>query len=71
MEKLDGEIPVDSLVSLAKLVLDNNFPEIEDKVFKQKLSTAIGTKFAPGFANIFIGALEKPFLDLSEITLWI
>ena len=37
----------------------------------QKLGTAIGTKFASGFANIFMGALEKGFLDLREITHWI
>ena len=53
------------------MVLENNFFEFEDKVFKQKLGTAIGTKFAQGFANIFIRALEKRLLDSSEITPWI
>ena len=66
MENSDGEMPVDSLVSLAKLVLENKYFEFEDTVFRQKLGTAIGTKFAPGFANIFMGALEKQFLDSCE-----
>ena len=39
-------------------------------MFRQKLSTAIGTKFAPGFANIFMGALEKRFLGSCEIVPW-
>ena len=50
-----GNIPVDDLVSLAKLVLENNFFEFDENVSRQKLGTAIGTKFAPGFANIFMG----------------
>ena len=40
-------------------------------MFRQKLSTAIGTKFAPGFANIFMGALEKRFLGSCEMVPWI
>ena len=43
------------LVSLAKLVLENNFFEFDEIVSRQKLGTAIGTKFAPGFENIFMG----------------
>ena len=71
MENSDGEMPVDSLVSVAKLVFENNYFEFKDTVFRQKLGTAVGTKFAPAFANIFIGALEKRFSDLCEITPWI
>ena len=40
MENSEGEMPVDSLVSLAKLVLENNYFEFEDTVFRQKLGTA-------------------------------
>ena len=61
MENSDGEMPVDSLVSLAKLVLENNYFEFEDTVFRQKLGTAIGTKFALGFANIFMGHWRSNF----------
>ena len=57
--KAEGNIPVDDLVSLAKLVFENNFFEFDENVFRQKLGTAIGTKLAPGFANIFMGYFEE------------
>ena len=71
LEKSDVEMPVEGLVSLAKIILENNYFEFEDNVFRQKLGTAIGTKFAPGFANIFMGELEKRFLSLCELVPWI
>ena len=45
MEKAEGDMPVDDLVSLAKLVLENNFFELDENEFRQRLGTAIGTKF--------------------------
>ena len=63
LNKAEENIPIDDLVSLAKLVLENDFFEFDENVFRQKLGTAIGTKFAPGFANIFMGYFEKRFLD--------
>ena len=62
--KILREMPVDSL---AKLVLENSYFEFEDTVFRQKLGSAIGTKFAPGFAYIFMGALQKRFLNSCEV----
>ena len=41
------------MVSLARLVLENNYFEFDQKIFRQKLGAAIGTKFAPRFASIF------------------
>ena len=40
-------------------------------MFRQKLGTAIGTKFAPGFANIFMGYIEERFLDSCELKPWV
>jgi hypothetical protein len=48
MNKAEKDLPVDDLISLAKLVLENNFFEFDENMFRQKLGTAIGTKFAPG-----------------------
>ena len=59
MNKAEGDMPADDLVSLAKLVLENNFFEFDENVFRQKLGTVIGTKFASGFANIFIGYFKE------------
>ena len=70
MNKAEGDMPVDDLVSLAKLVLENNFFEFDENVFRQKLGTAMGTKFAPGFANIFMGYFEEQFLDSCELKPW-
>ena len=52
-----------SLVNLARVVLENNFFEFDGKVYRQKLGTVIGTKFAPAFANLFMADLEKRLLD--------
>ena len=49
LKKAEGNISVDDLVSLAKVVLENNFFEFDENVSQQNLGTAIGTKFAPGF----------------------
>ena len=59
---LEKRVPVEELVDLAKLILENNYFEFEDKIYHQKLGTAIGTKFAPSFANIFMSKLEEKML---------
>lgn len=46
-------MPIEGLVSLTKILLENNFFEFEDTVFRQKWGTVIVTKFAPGFVNIY------------------
>jgi hypothetical protein len=69
--RAEWELPVEDLVSLARLVLENNYFEFDEKMFRQKLGTAIGTKFAPGFANIFMGHLEENFLETCELKPWV
>ncbi|CAB4036908.1 Hypothetical predicted protein, partial [Paramuricea clavata] len=61
MDKGEG-LSVDDLIDLAKIILDNNYFKFSEKVYKQKLGTAIGTKFAPAFANIFMAELENKML---------
>ena len=62
---------IDRLVALAKMTLENNYFEFDEKVFRQKLGTAIGTKFAPGFANIFMGYWEEKFIGLCDLKPWV
>ena len=57
------EVATETLVELASLVLENNYFEFNDRVFRQKLGTAIGTKFAPASANLFMNRLEERLLD--------
>ena len=59
------EVATDTLVGLASLVLDNNYFEFNDKIYRQKLGTAIGTKFAPAYANLFMTRLEERLVDTS------
>ena len=59
----DPSISTGSLVNLGKVVLENNVFEFGGRIFRQKLGTAIGTKFAPAYANLFMADLEKRLLD--------
>ena len=47
-------------------VLKSNCFEFDGKVKKQLLRTAIGTKFAPTYASIFMDKLESDFLKSEE-----
>ena len=58
-------VATDTLVGLASLVLENNYFEFNDRFYRQKLGTAIGTKFAPAYANLFMTRLEERLLDAS------
>ena len=57
---------------MAKFVLKNNYVEFNGKGKTQLLGTAIGTRFAPTYASIFIDKLESNFLKSQELTplLW-
>ena len=70
-DNAESKLPVDELISLARLVLENNYLEFDEKIFRQKLGTAIGTKFAPGFANIFMAYLEEKFLSTCKLRPWV
>eukprot|EP00795_Rhopilema_esculentum_P016113 gene16113-biopygen5453 len=61
-------VATDTLVGLASLVLESNYFEFNDKFYRQKLGTAIGTKFAPAYANLFMTGLEERLLKESVDT---
>ena len=61
-------VATDTLVGLASLVLESNYFEFNDRFYKQKLGTAIGTKFAPAYANLFMTGLEERLLKESVDT---
>ena len=56
-------ISSDTLTELAEVVLKNNIFEFDEKTFKQKRGTAIGTKFAPPYAILFMANLEEKMLE--------
>ena len=61
-------IPTDNLLKMAEFILKNNYFEFNSKVKKQLLGAAIGTKFAPTYASIFMDKLESDFLKSQELT---
>ena len=60
------QISSDILAELADIALHNIF-EFDEKTFKQKRGTAIGTKFAPPYAILFIGNFWKKNNDFVEV----
>ena len=53
-ERQDKSIATDDLLQMAKFVLKNNFFQFDSKIKQQISGTAIGTKFAPPYAYIFM-----------------
>lgn len=51
------------LATLIRLVLEHNNFEFEGKHFLQIRGTAMGTKMAPNYANLFMANLESRFLS--------
>ena len=52
---------------MAEFVLKNNYFEFNDQVKQQISGTAIGTKFAPIYACIFIDDVESKFLKTQSL----
>ena len=67
LEKRDlKKIPTEDLVKMAEFVLKNNLFEFNSKVYQQKSGTAIGTKFAPPYACIYMDEVEQMFLETQD-----
>ena len=52
-------VPTEYLIRLMLTVLATNIFEFDSKLYLQKYGTAIGTRAAPTFANLFMGWWEK------------
>ena len=55
------------MVKIAKFVLKNNYLEFNCEVKQQIQRTAIGTKFEPPYACIFVDEVETIFLETQEM----
>ena len=60
-------ILTDVLVKVTGFVLTNNYFEFGQKVFHQISGTAIGTKFAPRYVNIFLDKFEIDLLKTQKL----
>ena len=56
-------LSTESPIEVVELVLGNNYFDFNDRFRKQKEGTAIGTKFAPPYAIIFMAALDEEILE--------
>ena len=61
--RTEKDISPDILEELAEIVLKNNIFNFHLKIYRQKRSTAIGTKFAPPYFILFM-ILKKAFLKI-------
>ena len=61
------KIPTEDLVKMAEFVLKNNYFEFNGSIKQQLSGTAIGTKFAPPYACIFMDKLETNFLKTQTL----
>ena len=59
---------ISGICELAKLVLQRNVFEFDNQLYLQVLGTAIGTKMAPNFSNIFMDRLERDFFSRTQYT---
>ena len=62
-------VPADDLVDLARLVLTSNNLSFNGKHYLQIQGTAIGTKMAPSYANVFMGGLETKLFEQASVKL--
>ena len=56
---------------MAKFVLQNNVFEFDSQLYQQISGTAIGTKFAPPYACLYMDYIEKEFLKTQSVKPWL
>ena len=64
--------PIQILRELMNIVLKNNIFEFNGEYYLQLQGTAMGTKMAPSYANLFMGQLEPKLIQLNSqaILIW-
>ena len=65
--KNDTPIPTNSLRGLLRLILQENSFQFNGRNYLQTHGTAMGTKVAVSFANIFMSAVETEIINKSKI----
>ena len=61
------KVSAEDIGKMADFVLKNNLFEFDSKFYKQISGTAIGTKFAPPYACIFMDHIKTEFLKTQDI----
>ena len=67
LEREDTKVPTEFLVRILELVLRYNIFEFNTELFLQMIGTAMGTRAAPSYANIFMARkIDQKILDLAS-----
>ena len=66
-KKGNRNIAKNDVIRMAEFVLKNNYFEFNGQVKQQISGTAIGTKFAPTYACIFMDDVESKFLETQSL----
>jgi len=53
----------EDICKIIKLILENNYFQFNNKNYIQIMGTAMGSPMAPSYASLFMGKLEKDFLQ--------
>ena len=70
-QRIDRPISTDSLMELAELALKNNYFEHNSKTYKQEQGTAIGAKFAPSYAILYMSDFEEKAINTFHLKPWV
>ena len=62
-DREDVPIPPETMKDLLSIVLTKNYFQFADQMYHQIQGTAMGTKMAPAYANIFMAELEEKLLN--------
>ena len=65
-EKENKFISTDDIAKMTEFVLKNNYFQFNGKIKQPISGTAIGTKFAPTYAYLFMDQVEIDFLRAQE-----
>ncbi len=60
---LEVPLPPGTMSDLLKIVLTKNYFQFVDQMYHQIQGTAMGTKMAPAYANLFMAELEEKLLN--------
>ena len=60
-------VPTNELMRMEDFVLKNKYFELHGQIKQQIYGTAIGTKFAPPYACLFMDKIETVFLETREL----
>lgn len=68
-EGMDRDLPFPPYIAgeMMGIILKHNVFEFNSNMYKQVSGTAMGTKMAPSFANLYMATLEREFLEAEPI----